>query len=96
VLARASVGFAMSGGTSLAMDTGDIVLCKDDLSGIIMALDLSRAGLLRVKVNYLWAAIYICCLANSFFKICHLCCQPAQMCVFVPYVGVFVFHVCVL
>ena len=57
-LARASVGIALGGGTDIAIDTGDIVLVKNDLSALLVALDISRRCFRRIKLNYFWAIIY--------------------------------------
>ena len=57
-LARADVGMAMAGGTSIAVEAGDMILCKDDLSGVLVALDISKKTLRRIKMNYFWAFGY--------------------------------------
>lgn len=57
-LAQADVGFAMAGGTDIAVETGDMVLCKADLISLLVALDLSRATLSRIYLNYIWAFVY--------------------------------------
>lgn len=61
-LARAHVGIAMSGGTSIAIDTGDMILFNDNLQAVIVALDLSAKTIRRIKINYFWALLYNVCL----------------------------------
>lgn len=61
-LARASVGIAMSSGSSIAIESGDMVLCKDDLQSVVTALDLSVKTMRRIKINYIWALVYNACL----------------------------------
>ena len=57
-LARADVGLALGGGTDVAIDTGDMVLVNNDLSSILIALDVSKICFRRIKLNYFWALIY--------------------------------------
>ena len=60
-LARADVGFAMAGGTDIAIEAGDIVLCRNDLSSMVTAIHLADKTMRRIKINYFWALGY-----NSF------------------------------
>ncbi|MBI4150525.1 copper-translocating P-type ATPase [Candidatus Woesearchaeota archaeon] len=57
-LAQADVGIAMGSGTDVAMETGDIVLMKNDLRDIPRAIALSRATMAKVKQNMFWALFY--------------------------------------
>jgi len=57
-LARADVGFALAGGTDIAIEAGDIVLCRNDLSSMITAIDLAGKTMRRIKINYFWALFY--------------------------------------
>ena len=57
-LASAGVGIALSGGTDIAVESGGIVLMKDDLRDVPAALELSRAVMARIRVNIFWAFAY--------------------------------------
>lgn len=57
-LARADIGIAMGRGTDIAIESGDVVLMHEDLSGVITAIDLSRKVLRRIKQNLFWAFAY--------------------------------------
>jgi len=57
-LAQADVGIAMSGGTDVAMESGDIVLMRDDLTDAAAAIQLSRKVMTRIKQNLFWAFAY--------------------------------------
>jgi len=57
-LAKADVGIAMGTGIDVAIESGDIVLMKGHLSGLIAALSLSRATMRNIKQNLFWAFIY--------------------------------------
>ncbi len=57
-LAQADVGIALSTGTDIAMETGEIVLTGIDLYGIIKAFNLSKAVFKKIKQNLFWAFIY--------------------------------------
>ncbi|MCX5875431.1 MAG: heavy metal translocating P-type ATPase [Deltaproteobacteria bacterium] len=57
-LAKADVGIAMGTGIDVAIESGDIVLMKGHLSGLLTALSLSRATMRNIKQNLFWAFIY--------------------------------------
>jgi len=57
-LARADVGIAMGTGIDVAVESGDIVLMKGELGGVLTALALSRATMRNIKQNLFWAFAY--------------------------------------
>ena len=57
-LAQADIGFAIGGGTDIAIDAGDITLVRGDLTAVPTALDLSQATLRTIHQNLFWAFIY--------------------------------------
>jgi Cu+-exporting ATPase len=57
-LAQADVGIAIGGGTDVAIETGDIVLMKDNLLDAVAAIQLSRKVISRIKLNIFWAFAY--------------------------------------
>ena len=57
-LAQTEVGIAMGTGTDIAMESGDLVLIKGDLRGIVRARRLSRASLRVIRQNLFFAFIY--------------------------------------
>ncbi|UQS83659.1 copper-translocating P-type ATPase [Bombilactobacillus thymidiniphilus] len=57
-LSTAEVGIAMGSGTDIAIDSGGIVLVKNDLRDVDKALALSKKIFDRIKLNLFWAFIY--------------------------------------
>ena len=57
-LAKADVGFAMAGGTDIAMEVGDIVLSGKNLQALYRAVKLSLATFKKIRQNLFWAFIY--------------------------------------
>lgn len=57
-LTSADIGIAIGGGSDVAVNSGDIVLLKNDLSGVPIAVDLSKHVLLKIKLGLFWAFFY--------------------------------------
>lgn len=57
-LSTADVGIAMGAGTDIAIESGGIVLVKNDLQGVVRALAISHKTFNRIKLNLFWALFY--------------------------------------
>jgi Cu+-exporting ATPase len=57
-LAQADVGIAIGSGTDVAIESGDVVLIKDDLLDAVAAIQLSKKVMARIKGNIFWAFAY--------------------------------------
>jgi Cu+-exporting ATPase len=57
-LVQADTGIAMGTGTDIAIESGDIVVMKSNLDGVITALSLSRAVMRNIRQNLFWAFAY--------------------------------------
>jgi len=57
-LAQSDLGIALGSGTDVAMETGEIVLIKDDLRDVVKAIDLSKYTLKKIKQSLFWAFFY--------------------------------------
>ena len=57
-LAQADLGIAMGGGTDVAMETGGIVIIKNDLRDVLTAISLSRETMGKIKQNMFFALFY--------------------------------------
>jgi len=57
-LKEANVGIAMGGGSDIAIEAGDIVLAKGNLTGVVEAIKLSNATFRKIKQNLFWAFFY--------------------------------------
>lgn len=57
-LAAADVGFAMGGGTDIAVDSADFVLTSGNVEKVAFGITLSRRIMRIIKENLFWAFIY--------------------------------------
>lgn len=57
-LAQADLGIAMGSGTDVAMETGSIVIIKNDLRDVVSALELSRETMKKIRQNMFFALFY--------------------------------------
>ncbi len=57
-LTLADVGIAIGTGTDVAIESGDIVLVKGNLSAVIRAINLSKKTFTKIKQNLFWAFFY--------------------------------------
>lgn len=57
-LAQADVGIAVGSGTDIAIESGDVVLMRADLSGVVNAIALSQHTMRTIRMNFGWAYGY--------------------------------------
>jgi len=57
-LAQADIGIAIGSGTDIAIESGEIVLVKNDLLDAVAALELSGKVMGRIRGNIFWAFAY--------------------------------------
>jgi P-type Cu+ transporter len=49
---------AIGSGTDVAKETGGIILIKDDIQDVVIALDLGKKTVSKIKQNLFWAFVY--------------------------------------
>lgn len=57
-LAQADLGIAMGSGTDVAMETGGVVIIKNDLRDVANAIQLSKETMAKIKQNMFFALFY--------------------------------------
>ncbi len=57
-LAQADIGIAVGSGTDVAMETGNIVLMKNNTYDVVRAIKLSKITIRKIKQNMFWALFY--------------------------------------
>jgi len=57
-LAQADIGIALGSGTDVAVESGEIVLVRDDLMDVVRAIELSKGTMGKIRQNLFWAFGY--------------------------------------
>ena len=57
-LAQADVGIAVGSGSDIAVETGGLILMRDDLRDVVAGIQLSRKTMGKIKQNLFWAFVY--------------------------------------
>ncbi len=57
-IAQADIGIAMGSGTDVAMETGNVVLMRNDPLDVAKAIRLSKITMTKIKQNMFWALFY--------------------------------------
>ncbi len=57
-LTKSNVGIAIGSGSDIAVESADIVLVKDNLYDVLLAIRLSKAVIRNIKQNLFWAFFY--------------------------------------
>jgi len=79
-LAKADVGIAVGAGTDIAIEAADMVLVQSKLMDVLVAIDISRKVMRRIKWNFVWALGYNCIMipfaAGLFFPLTEVALPP--------------------
>ncbi len=75
-LTAADMGIAIGAGEDVAINMADVVLMSSNLMDVALALDLSRAVMKHVELNFVWALLY------------NIIAIPLAMGLFLPSLGV--------
>lgn len=57
-LAQADLGIAMGAGTDVAIETGEIILIRDNLLDVVQAIKISTFTINKIRQNLFWAFFY--------------------------------------
>lgn len=57
-LTQADIGIAMGSGTDIAMESGNVILVKEDIRDVVCFIELSRKTMSKIKQNLFFAFVY--------------------------------------
>ncbi len=57
-IAKSNIGFAVGAGSDLTLETADVILMKNDLRDVLIALDISKVVYRLIIWNFIWAIGY--------------------------------------
>ena len=57
-LTKADIGLSLKGASDIAINCADVILIKDDLTGILNLLNVSKKTFRKIKQNLFWAFFY--------------------------------------
>ena len=57
-LIQSDVGIAIGAGADISIESGSIVLMRDNIHDVITAIDLSKVAMRKIKQNLAWAFLY--------------------------------------
>jgi len=57
-LAQATIGVHMNEGTDVAKSAADVVLTRPSLTGVLIAITISKKASNRIKFNFAWSFVY--------------------------------------
>jgi len=79
-LAQADVGIAIGAGTDVAIASASVVLMNSKLMDVLNTIDVSKATVRRIRMNFGWALVYNLCMipfaAGAFYPIIHYALPP--------------------
>jgi len=79
-LAQADIGIAMGSGTDVAVETGDIVLMRNNMADIPAVIQLGGRIMKQIRLNLFWAfaynAVLVPCAAGVFYPATHQLVKP--------------------
>ncbi len=79
-LVQSDVGIAIGSGTDIAIESGDVVLMKDELGDVVKFVKLSESIFSKIKQNLYWAFGYnVLMIPSAFFGIIHPIFAPVAM-----------------
>lgn len=57
-LSQANLGIALGSGTDIALESGDVILIKDDLRDVLTSITIAKKTMRKIKQNLFWAFAY--------------------------------------
>lgn len=57
-LLAADIGVAIGRGTEIAVESGDVIIMKDDIRLVCVFIEIAKKVMMRIRLNLFWATIY--------------------------------------
>ena len=80
-LVQADVGVAIGTGAQLSIAAAQLVLLRESLTALLIAFDVARVTMRRIRMNFLWAFVYnliaMPIASGALYPIAHFAIPPA-------------------
>lgn len=80
-LVQANLGVAVGSGAQLSVAAAQVVLLREDLTAVVVSLEVAATVMRRIRVNFAWAVLYnliaMPIASGALYPVAHVAIPPA-------------------